>query len=72
VATPPAAGEVFEGNPPNLLPTPTLPAPPMLLYRFGVLLAANASAQQLFPELPVASTDEQAFAQQLAAHLSGG
>ncbi|MGZ3582107.1 MAG: hypothetical protein ACXWP6_05120 [Ktedonobacterales bacterium] len=38
-----------------------------LLYRFGVLLAANDQAHSTFPTLPLASTSEQALAQQLAA-----
>src|SRR5262249_58335915 len=43
--------------------TPT-PVTALLLYRFGVLLAANAVAQLLFPSLTVASAHERALAQQ--------
>jgi hypothetical protein len=42
---------------PNVAPTPIMPAPPTVVYvlqRFGVLLAANASAHRLWPFLPVA------------------
>ena len=38
-----------------------------LIYRFGVLLAANDAAHQTFPKLPVASPAERALAQQLLA-----
>ncbi len=46
-------------------PPPYRPA--YVLYRFGVLLAANPLAQQEFPTLPVADAQEQALAQQIAA-----
>jgi hypothetical protein len=36
----------------------------LLLYRFGVLLSANDTAEQLFPRLPRASASERALAQQ--------
>jgi hypothetical protein len=35
---------------------------PRLLWRFGVLLAVNADARQVFPRLPVATATEQALA----------
>ncbi len=40
--------------------------PNYLLYRFGVLLAANDDAHHIFPTLPLADASEQALAQQLA------
>jgi hypothetical protein len=70
VAVPPAAGCLVVGRPAS--GTPIVSIPPVLLFRLGVLLAVNASAQRLFPELPVASADEQALAQQLAANMPGG
>jgi hypothetical protein len=39
---------------------------PRVLWRFGVLLAVNADARQVFPQLPVATAAEQA----LAAHIA--
>jgi hypothetical protein len=55
-----------------VVPTPSV-APPaaLLLRRFGVVLAANAVAQQLWPSLPVADAAEQQLAQKLAAQLVG-
>ena len=38
------------------------------LYRFGVLLAANALAHSEFPSVPVANAYELSIAQQIAAH----
>ncbi len=38
-----------------------------VLYRFGVLLAANAAAHRYFPALPVADSSEQVIAQQIMA-----
>jgi len=38
---------------------------PEVLYRLGVLLAANADAQRVFPDLPVASAAERDIAQAL-------
>jgi hypothetical protein len=38
------------------------------LYRFGVLLAANALAHNEFPSVPLADAYEQSIAQQIAAH----
>ncbi|HEV2238676.1 MAG TPA: hypothetical protein VGR57_18610, partial [Ktedonobacterales bacterium] len=38
----------------------------LLLYRFGVLLAANDATHRLYHELPVATPAEQALAQQFA------
>lgn len=40
--------------------------PAYCLYRFGILLAANAAAHRYFPMLPVADASEQAIAQQIA------
>ncbi len=37
-----------------------------VLYRFGLLLAANGPARQMFPDLPIANGHEQALAQQMA------
>lgn len=42
--------------------------PSYLLYRFGVLLAANDEARHTFPTLSVADASEQSLAQQLATH----
>lgn len=50
----------------NYTPVPTLPAP-QLLYRFGVLLAANPAAHRYWPDLPVANSYEQGIAKQLGA-----
>ncbi len=36
---------------------------PEVLYRLGVLLAANADAQRIFPDLPVATAAERDIAQ---------
>ena len=38
-----------------------------ILYRFGVTLAANATAQHVFPDLPVANAAERAIAQAIRA-----
>lgn len=40
---------------------------PVLLYRFGLLLAANADAHTLFPLLPVADSGERALTQRILA-----
>jgi hypothetical protein len=53
-----------------------LAQPAYLLYRLGLLLAANAPARTSFPRLPAATANEQALAQQIAAqpyprHSSG-
>jgi hypothetical protein len=40
---------------------------PEILYRLGVLLAANADAQRIFPDLPVANAAERAIAQSIRA-----
>jgi hypothetical protein len=40
-----------------------------LLYRFGVLLAANALAHSEFPAIPMADAYEQSIAQSIAAKL---
>ncbi len=42
-----------------------------LLYRFGVLIAANDAAHRLFPELPVATAEEAALARQIATTAVG-
>jgi hypothetical protein len=42
-----------------------------VLYRFGALVAANDEAQRLFPELPVATAEDAALAQQIAASATG-
>jgi hypothetical protein len=41
----------------------------LVLYHFGVSVAANAAAQQLYPSMPVASPHEAALAAQLAKQL---
>jgi hypothetical protein len=40
-----------------------------LLYRFGLILALNRQAQQMFPGLPAANAHEQALAQQMAQQV---
>ncbi|HST90295.1 MAG TPA: hypothetical protein VLJ14_18110 [Ktedonobacterales bacterium] len=40
---------------------------PVLLYRFGLLLAANADAHTLYPLLPVADAGERALTQRIVA-----
>jgi hypothetical protein len=40
---------------------------PEVLYHLGVLLAANAGAQRIFPDLPVASAAERDIAQAIRA-----
>jgi hypothetical protein len=40
---------------------------PVLLYRFGLLLAANSDAHTLYPLLPVADADERALAARIVA-----
>lgn len=52
-------------------PAPPVTQPATFLLRFGVLVAVNAVARQIAPELPVADADEQAIAQQLQAQVSG-
>lgn len=42
-------------------------APAYFLYRFGVLLAANAQAHSYFPDFPLADASEQSIAVQIAA-----
>jgi len=49
--------------------TQPLSAAAQVLYRYGVLLAANAVARQLFPSLPPTDATETAFARQLAAEI---
>lgn len=49
-------------------PIPSAPEA-QLLYRFGVLLAANAATHGYWPNLPVADAYEQHLAQQLGAQL---
>ncbi len=55
--------------------TPTPPAPQtqpaFLLYRFGIILAANSLAHRYWPYLPVADTYEQQLAAQIAATAQG-
>ncbi len=46
--------------------------PATFLLRFGVLIAVNAAAGQLAPQLPVAGAHEQAIAGQLQAQATGG
>jgi hypothetical protein len=54
----------------SLLPHAQLtPAPLLLMYRFGVLLAVGAREHAAFPYLPVVDVYEAALAQQLAASL---
>ncbi|HLZ24502.1 MAG TPA: hypothetical protein VKQ30_20500 [Ktedonobacterales bacterium] len=39
----------------------------LVLYRFGILVAANDDAHQLYPGLPVASSEDRALAEHIAA-----
>lgn len=41
----------------------------ILLWRFGILYAANAEAARMFPSLPLASKQEQALAQTMAGEI---
>lgn len=43
-----------------------------LLYRFGVLLAANSAAKQLYPELPVGNSRDTALAAEILSNPVGG
>ena len=42
-------------------------APAYFLYRFGILLAANAQAHSYFPDFPMVDANEQSIAAQIAA-----
>jgi hypothetical protein len=53
-------------------PVPPIVQPATFLLRFGVLVAVNAAAHQLAPQLPVADAPEQAIARQLQAQATGG
>ncbi len=53
-------------------PVPPIVQPATFLLRFGVLIAVNAAARQLAPQLPVAGAHEQAIARQLQAHATSG
>jgi hypothetical protein len=53
-------------------PVPPIVPPATFLLRFGVLLAVNAAARQLAPQLPVADAYEQAIARRLQAQATGG
>lgn len=58
----------------SITPTPTPTedaiAPASFLARFGVLLAVNASAHKVCPEMPVASAYEKSIAQNLQTEFS--
>ncbi|HEU0027670.1 MAG TPA: hypothetical protein VFQ25_11190 [Ktedonobacterales bacterium] len=43
----------------------------VLLWRFGLLYAANTDTKRQFPALPLANQQEQALAQAMAAEMSG-
>ncbi len=62
IATPPV------GNPATPTPSPSSAA--WCMYRFGVLLAANALAHHYWPYLPLANTYEQKLAQNLVVQGS--
>jgi len=53
-------------------PVPPVVQPATFLLRFGVLLAVNASARQIAPQLPVAGAHEQAIASRLQALAMNG
>ena len=70
----PAAGCVGIGTPnPQLLVdiTPVAFPAPYSLHRFGVVLAANAAAHQLWPQLPLVDAHEQQLAARLVNLLGG-
>lgn len=50
-------------------PTNFKQPPAYFLYRFGVLLAANALAHSEFPSIPMADANEQAISQSITAKL---
>jgi hypothetical protein len=56
----------------NFAPVPPLVQPATFLLRFGVLIALNAAAHQLAPQLPVAGAHERAIASRLQAQAIGG
>lgn len=51
----------------DVTPTAVTGTPPLLLHRFGVLLAANASAHDRWPDMPLADAAESALAARMAA-----
>jgi hypothetical protein len=65
-ASVPAAGCLARLQPTRGDGTP-VGTPAYVLYRFGVVLAANARARAFFPDLPVADAYEQALASRIAA-----
>lgn len=65
----PAAGCVESVQSTASSPSSSVPVSPpqaLCLYRFGILLAANALAHHYWPSMLLANTYEQAFAKQLA------
>lgn len=52
-------------------PAVTPPPPALYLDRFGVFLAASATANSLLPGLPLADAAERAYAQEVAATVVG-
>lgn len=50
----------------------TPPPVAFVLYRFGMLVAANTEARQLYPELPAATAGDQLLAQNIASIPLGG
>ncbi|MEO8972550.1 MAG: hypothetical protein ABI406_13230 [Ktedonobacteraceae bacterium] len=68
-ATAPAAGclEIVQSTAAS--PSSSVPVSPLqafCLYRFGIMLAANALAHRYWPSIPIANPYEQALAKQLA------
>lgn len=63
-ATNPADGCLTILTVPNNLGA-TVPSTARILYRFGLLLAANGVAHTLFPSLPIASNKESAYVDEL-------
>jgi hypothetical protein len=66
----PANGCLLIGGKSTASKGPLTGAAPLLLYRCGVLLTANAEAKQAFPMLPVATTAEQSLAHSLAPGIT--
>lgn len=69
-ATVPAAGCVASVQPTAASPSASVPGSSpqaFCLYRFGIMLAANALAHRYWPHIPVANPYEQSLARQIAA-----
>ena len=60
------------GNNGSNVPTPNVVSTAYVLQRFGVFLAANAAAHQLWPTIPIANEYEQNIAQQMRNNAVNG